>query len=159
MGFLAPTAHIFPSIIRAAMKGDDIAPFTEFFLACPQGHDTLCLFGFHKVKELYLGNTESLLWTFTFMIFKCGRCHEKYLLLLTYTGGVGFGKEKDFSLIPHPSQQLLKRLFIPHKRKKKKMSRSRFYGIPRAQSWSFAANDHRQGTSRLLFTRISVEEL
>lgn len=56
MDFPALTAHIFPSIIRTAMKGDDIAPFTEFFLACPRGHNTVCLFGFHKVKEAYLGN-------------------------------------------------------------------------------------------------------
>lgn len=68
MVFPALTAHVFPSIICTATKGDDIAPFTEFFLACPQGHNTVCLFGFHKVKEAYLGNTETLLWTFTFAI-------------------------------------------------------------------------------------------
>lgn len=68
MGFPALTAHVFPSLLCTAREGDDLAPFTEFFLACPQSHYSVCLFGFHKVKEAYLGSRESLLWTFTFVI-------------------------------------------------------------------------------------------
>lgn len=133
MGFPALTAHVFPSIICTATKGDDIAPFTEFFLACPQGHNIVCLFGFHKVKEAYLGNTETLLWTFTFAILnQVWQLQWKiFTSVYIYWGRGGtFGREEAFGVIPHPFQMLLKKLFITHKGKKKKMSRSRLYNVP-----------------------------
>lgn len=89
--------------------------------------------------------TESLLWTFTFTILnQVWQLQWKiFTAVYIYYGGA-FGREKAFSLIPHPSQQLFKKLFITHKRKKKKTSRSRLHNVPRTHCRSSRAANHGQ---------------
>lgn len=165
MVFPALTAHVFPSIICTATKGDDIAPFTEFFLACPQGHNTVCLFGFHKVKEAYLGNTETLLWTFTFAILnQVWQLQWKIFTAVDiYWGGGVCGvllEERRLSVSLHILLNSSFKISLLHTRgKRRKCQDLDFTIFPEhiADSLEPPITD-KSGTCRELFTPICVEE-
>lgn len=99
---------------------------------------------FHKVKEAYLGKTESLLWTFTFVILnQVWQLQWKiFTALYTYWVGGGFWKKEGFQ--SHILLNSFLKYYLLHTRgKRRKCQDLDCTMIPENTAGSFQATNHR----------------